>query len=98
MAIHWTEAQIEEIESQISDNMDDMREIVEQKNLIDQQVFLLYAQIQNINDQITAYGDLIANKQEELDFLDFIRIGNWCLLAVLLSCTPDGRCIKGSTD
>ncbi len=61
------DAQIKEIEAQISDNMDKMEEIVAQKNLIDQQVFLLYQQVQNINDQITAYGDLIANKQEELD-------------------------------
>ncbi len=61
------DAQIKEIEAQISDNMDQMEEIVAQKNLIDQQVFLLYQQVQNINDQITAYGDLIANKQEELD-------------------------------
>lgn len=59
--------EIKDLESQISANMDQMEEIVEQKNLIDQQVFLLYAQIQNINDQISAYGDLIANKQEELD-------------------------------
>ena len=61
------DAQIKEIEGQISDNMDQMEEIVAQKNLIDQKVFLLYQQVENINDQIAAYGDLIANKQEELD-------------------------------
>lgn len=59
--------EIEEIEGKISDNMEEMEDIVEQKNLIDNQVFLLYMQVQNINDQITAYGDLIAKKQEELD-------------------------------
>ena len=44
-----------------------MRAVVEQKNLIDQQVFLLYRQVQAITDQITAYSELIANKQDELD-------------------------------
>ena len=60
-------AQIKELEGKISDNMDKMEEIVEQKNLTDQKVFLLHQQIQNITEQIAAYNDLIANKQEELD-------------------------------
>lgn len=61
------QAQISVIEGQLSSNMDKMEEIVEQKNLIDQQVFLLNEQTQNINKQITAYNDLIADKQAELD-------------------------------
>ena len=61
------QAQIAVIEGQLSSNMDKMEEIVQQKNLIDQQVFLLNEQMQNINKQITAYNDLIADKQAELD-------------------------------
>ena len=41
--------------------------MVNQKNNIDQQISLLMTQITNINDQITAYGLLIADKQDELD-------------------------------
>jgi len=62
----WEE-QYAELESQLSDNMEEMEAIVAQKNLIDQQVFLLYEQMTNINAQITAYGQLVADKQEELD-------------------------------
>ncbi len=59
--------QIAEIRGQLKDNLEDMEDIVEQKNLIDQEVFLLYAQMTNIETQITAYSDLIADKQEQLD-------------------------------
>lgn len=59
--------EIAALESQISDNMDDMEAIVAQKNLIDQEVALIYQQIDNINSQITEYGLLIADKQDELD-------------------------------
>ncbi len=61
------EKELAEIRGQLSDNMDSMEDIVAQKNLIDQEVFLLYEQIGNINEQITSYSDLIADKQEELD-------------------------------
>ena len=56
-----------EIESKLSQNMTEMAEIVEQKNLIDQQVFILHEKVNNINTQITAYNALIADKQDELD-------------------------------
>lgn len=59
--------EISKLEDQLSENMDKMEDMVAQKSIIDQQVFLLHQQIRNITDQITAYGDLIANKQEELD-------------------------------
>lgn len=61
------DAQIEEIRGQLSENMEDMEAIVVQKNLIDQEVFLLYSQLTNIEEQITAYSALIADKQDELD-------------------------------
>ena len=61
------QSQVSQIQGQLSQNLNKMEEIVAQKNLIDQQVFLLHQQIQNINKQIAAYGDLIADKQAELD-------------------------------
>ena len=60
-------AQIEELRSQLADNLDRIEAIVAQKNLIDQEIFLLYQQLDNINSQISTYGLLIADKQEELD-------------------------------
>lgn len=61
------EAQIAELNSQLSENLTEMQDVVAQKQLIDQEVFLLYSQITNINEQIIAYGALIADKQDELD-------------------------------
>ena len=58
---------IAELESQLSDNLSEMEAIVAQKNIIDQEIFMLYEQMENINQQIAAYGTLIADKQEELD-------------------------------
>lgn len=58
---------IEELEGQLSDNLKDMEAIVEQKNIIDQQIFMLYEKMANLNEQITAYSVLIAEKQAELD-------------------------------
>ena len=61
------DAEIKKIKGQITDNNDDMKAMVEQKNLIDQEVFLLNQQIINLNNQIAEYGFLIADKQDELD-------------------------------
>ena len=60
------DAQISELSGQISDNNDDIREMVNQKNLIDQEVFLLAQQEENINGQIATYSLMIADKQEQL--------------------------------
>lgn len=59
--------EIDKIRGQLSDNMEDMEDIVTQKNLIDQEVFLLYSQLTNIEEQIAAYSALIADKQDQLD-------------------------------
>ena len=61
------DAEIKKLEGQLSDNLDKMEDIVNQKNTIDQQVFMLHEKIDNLNEQIAAYGSLIADKQEELD-------------------------------
>ncbi len=61
------QSQINELQGQMSTQMDSMEAVVAQKNLIDQEIFLLYEQITNTNAQIMAYGVLIADKQAELD-------------------------------
>ncbi len=61
------QSQISELQGQMSTQMDSMEAVVAQKNLIDQEIFLLYEQITNTNAQIMAYGVLIADKQAELD-------------------------------
>ena len=60
------DAQIQEIKGQISENNNEIKEMVAQKNLIDQEIFLLYQQESNINGQISTYSLLIADKQEQL--------------------------------
>ena len=61
------QSQIKDLQSQLDDNMEDMEAVVAQKNLIDQEIFLLCEQTININAQIVHYGSLIADKQAELD-------------------------------
>ena len=58
---------LKELKGQYSDNLDDMEATVAQKDIIDQEVFMLYSEITNLNEQISAYGLLIADKQDELD-------------------------------
>ncbi len=60
------DAKVKEIQGQITENNEDMKEMVDQKNLIDQEIALLYEQVLNINDQISAYSLLIADKQDLL--------------------------------
>ena len=60
-------SEVAKLEGQLYANMGKMEEIVANKNLIDQQIFLLNEQVQNLNKQITAYSTLIADKQKELD-------------------------------
>ena len=61
------EEKMAELEGKLSDNWEKMEDMVEQKNVIDQQVFVLYEKIDIITKEIAAYGELIADKQEELD-------------------------------
>ncbi len=60
-------AKIEELQSQMTDNLDEMQALSNQKNLIDQEIFLLHQQVSNINNQIATYNLMIADKQAELD-------------------------------
>lgn len=58
---------IDALEQQILDNMNEMQKLVTEKNAIDQQIGLLHQQIAGLNEQLAAYGLLIADLQEELD-------------------------------
>ena len=61
------ESMITDLENQFQENEDEIANIVAKKNLIDQEIYLLHSQIDNINQQIAAYNLLIADKQDELD-------------------------------
>lgn len=60
-------SKLEELEKQQSSNYNDMQSLIQRKEVIDQQVALLYAEISNVNSQIATYSLLIADKQKELD-------------------------------
>ena len=59
--------EIDSLEQQVSDNMSKMQKLVDEKSVIDQQIGLLYQQVAGLNEQIAAYGLLIADLQDELD-------------------------------
>ena len=61
------EAQIKDVKEQYKQNENEIADIVARKNVIDQEIGLLKAQIMNINEQISAFNVLIADKQDELD-------------------------------
>lgn len=59
--------QITEIKEAYKENEDEIADIIARKNIIDQEIALLHAEIININEQISAFNVLIADKQDELD-------------------------------
>lgn len=58
---------IADVQAQYEQNSDEIVDIIARKNVIDQEIQLLYTQIANITDQIAAYNLLIADKQDALD-------------------------------
>ena len=60
------EAEIKNLQSQIKQNGTEIENMVSEKNVIDQEIFYLYQQINNTNNQIATYSLLIADKQDEL--------------------------------
>ena len=58
---------LEALEQEQDANWGSTEELVEQKDIIDQQIALLYTEVENINSQIRGYTELIAANQEELD-------------------------------
>ena len=61
------ESQMKDVQSQTKENENEIEKLVNQKDAIDQEIFLLYEQIENIDQQLAAYALLIADKQDELD-------------------------------
>ena len=61
------EEQIKDVKAQYQQTEDELLDIVNRKNVIDQEIGLLHAQIMNINEQLAAFNILIADKQDELD-------------------------------
>ena len=59
-------AQISELREQIAVNTGEIEQMVTEKNIVDQEIFLMHQQISNINNQIATYSMLIADKQDEL--------------------------------
>ena len=58
---------IAEVQDEYEKNEDEIADIISRKNVIDQEIQLLYTQIENMNEQLAAYNILIADKQDELD-------------------------------
>lgn len=58
---------IAEVQEQYEQNENEIADIIARKNVIDQQIQLLSEQIVNINETISKYNTLIADKQDELD-------------------------------
>ena len=58
---------IKEVQSQYKENENEIANIIAKKNVIDQEIQLLTTQIVNMNEQLSAYNILIADKQDELD-------------------------------
>ena len=59
--------QINAIQSQYDANYSDMEDMVAQKNAIDQEMTLISTKIENTNESIAAYSQLIADAQDDLD-------------------------------
>ena len=58
---------IAEVKEQYQENENEIANIIAKKNVIDQEIQLLATEVANINQQISAYNTLIADKQDELD-------------------------------
>ena len=58
---------IDDVKDQYKENENEIADIIARKNVIDQEIQLLSEQITNMNDQLSAYNLLIADKQDELD-------------------------------
>ena len=61
------QAQIQDVKEQYKKNEDEIADVVARKNVIDQEIGLLNIELLNINEQISAFNVLIADKQDELD-------------------------------
>ena len=69
------QAEINAIQGQYDANASEIQALVNKKNAIDQEISLLSAQVQNLNAQISAYSQLIADAQDELEIAQFTLNG-----------------------
>ncbi len=58
---------IDALKAQQKENLNDIKEMVDQKLVVEQQAALLHEQVDLINEQITAFSLLIADKQLEVE-------------------------------
>lgn len=61
------QAQIDAVRQQYTAASDQIQDLVNQKNAVDQEIALLHSQILNMNQQVIAHGQLIADSQDDLD-------------------------------
>ena len=61
------QSEIDTIRQSYQATTDQIQDLVNQKNAVDQEIALLHEQILNINQQVIAYGQLIADSQDELE-------------------------------
>ena len=59
--------QMDEVQGQYEENENEILDTVNKKSTIDQEISLLYDQIDLINQELSSYSLLIADKQDELD-------------------------------
>ena len=59
--------QMQNLEAQLSENLVDIKDTVNQKENIDRQIFLLQDQLRLTEEQIAAFKVLIADKQDEVE-------------------------------
>ena len=61
------QADMEALQEKQNANKSETADCVERKSAVDQQIALLHTEINNINDQISAFNQMIADKQDTLD-------------------------------
>ena len=61
------QAEIDAVRQQYTAASNQIQDLVNRKNAVDQEIALLYSQILNINQQVIAYGQLIADAQDDMD-------------------------------
>ena len=59
--------EMEDLRNQYEKNEDAIADLLARKMLIDQEIYMLHAEITNINEQISAFALLIADKQDEVE-------------------------------
>lgn len=61
------QAEIDAVRQQYTVTSNQIQDLVNRKNAVDQEIALLHSQILNMNQQVIAYGQLIADAQDDLD-------------------------------